>query len=349
MNKRRRFLKTALIGGMAPVLFSNSKAREEETPEMLRPKQLKKGDTLGLIAPASGAWENEDIHIAAETVASLGFRVKEGKSLYDRKGYLAGTDQDRADDLNRMFADQSVHGVIALRGGYGSPRILPYLDYELIRANPKALIGYSDITALLHAIFTKSGLIAFHGPIASQSFTPYTLAAFKKILMTPSAPISLGEPPPFEATEGVVERENRLVKIVPGKARGRLMGGNLSLMVKMLGTPYEPDFRDKILVIEDVGEKPYRIDGMLTHLWLSGKLKQVAGIALGKFTDCEPDGPMSLSLETIFKERFQELRVPTLRGLMFGHIRDQATFPVGALAELNVDAGTLTLLETAVA
>ncbi len=348
MNKRRRFLKSALLFGIAPFVLSNTRVRSSRHPKIVRPKRLKKGDTVGLVAPASGTFENEDIHFAADIVKSLGFRVLEGKHLYDKKGYLAGKDEHRAKDLNRMFANKDVVAIIALRGGFGTPRILPYLDFELIRKNPKVILGYSDITALLHAIHGRTGLITFHGPIAGQIFSEYTLAAFKKVLMDPETPLLIGAPPPFEASEGVVERENRLVRIVPGKVRGPLMGGNLSLMVKLLGTPYEPDFKGKILILEDVGEKPYRIDGMLTHLWLSGRLKEVAGIVFGKFTDCNPEGNNSLSLETIFAERCTELGVPAIRGLMIGHVRDQATFPIGAEAELDVDAGTLTLLERCV-
>jgi len=146
----------------------------------------------------------------------------------------------------------------------------------------------------------------------------------------------------------VVERENRLTRIAGGVARGRLIGGNLSLMSKLIGTPYEPDFKGNILMLEEVGEKPYKIDGMLAHLWLSGRLQELAGIALGKFTECEADGT-SFTLEEIFTERFTPLKIPTIRGLMIGHVRDQTTVPIGIQAELNVDAGTLTLLEPAIA
>lgn len=324
------------------------KAPAEEKP-LLKPNKLQNGQTIGLVAPASNVWEDAEIHFAIDIIKSLGFSVKQGKHLFQRSAYLAGEDEQRADDINAMFADKEVQGIMALRGGFGTPRILPYLDFPTIEENPKVLVGYSDITALLHAIHIHTGLVTFHGPIARQSYSPYTLAEFKKVLMTPEHPMVIGSPPPFEPEEGRAELENRLHQITKGKARGRLIGGNLSLMTKLLGTPYEPDFKNKILILEEVGEEPYRVDGMLTHLWLSGKLQQLAGIAIGKFTDCQPTKPgPSRSIEAIFQDRFKPLGIPVLAGLMVGHISNQTTFPLGVEAELDVDKGTLTLLESGV-
>jgi len=318
-------------------------------PSVKKPRRLEKGQTLGLIAPASNTWEDIEIHYAIDIVKSLGFKVKTGEHLFDRKAYLAGEDLARARDLNKMFADDEVDGIMVLRGGFGTPRILPYIDYDLVAKNPKVVVGYSDITALLTAIHMKTGLITFHGPIAKQNFTPYTLAEFKKVLMEPQEMTEIGSPPPFEGGEGQAELRNRLRRVVPGKVRGQLIGGNLSLLTKLMGTPYEPDFTNRILVLEEVGEEPYRVDGMLTHLWLTGKLHNLAGVALGKFTDCRPTKPgPSRSLEEIFEERFEQLGIPTLHGLMVGHISNQTTFPLGIEAELDVDAGTLTMLESAV-
>lgn len=348
---RRSWMKSVLGLGLAPYAFPSGKKKSAARVggTIIKPKRMQKGNTVGLIAPASNAWENEEIRYAVDIIESMGFHVKPGEHLFDRHGYLAGEDRDRAEDVNRMFADPEVHAIMALRGGFGTPRILPLLDYDLIRKNPKALIGYSDLTALLHAIQKKTGLVVFHGPIAKQRFSEYTLTEFKKVLMEPSAPVLLGAPPPFEAAEGVAEWENRLVPIVAGKARGPLMGGNLSLLCKLLGTPYEPDFNGRILVLEDVGEPPYRIDGMLTHLWLAGCLSRTAGIVLGKFTDCGPSGSgNSLSLEQVFEDRFTPLAIPAIRGMMIGHVQDQTTLPLGIEAELDVDAGTLTLLDTGV-
>ncbi len=348
---RRSWMKSVLGLGLAPYAFPSGKKRTAGGGggKIIKPKRLAKGDRVGLIAPASNAWENEEIRYAMDIIESMGFRVKPGEHLFARHGYLAGEDRQRADDVNRMFADPEVHAVMALRGGFGTPRILPMIDYELIRKNPKALIGYSDLTALLHAVQKNTGMVVFHGPIARQSFSDYTLAEFKKVLMEPAAPVSLGAPPAFEPAEGRAEWENRLTPIVSGKARGPLMGGNLSLLCKLLGTPYQPDFTGRILVLEDISEPPYRIDGMLTHLWLAGCLSRCAGIVLGKFTDCGPTGSgNSLSLEQVFEDRFKPMKIPTIRGMMIGHVSDQTTLPLGIEAELDVDEGVLTLLDTGV-
>lgn len=313
----------------------------------LKPKRLQAGMTVGLIAPASPTDEDERTRFAADIVRSFGFSVKEGEHLYRRDQYFAGTDRERADDLMAMFSDPDVDAIICLRGGYGASRILPLLDYEVIRNNPKALIGYSDITALLNAIFLKTGLFGFHGPIASQIFSDYTLAEFEKVLFNPEAPVPLGAAPPFEAGPGRAEEDNRLTVFRGGQARGRLIGGNLTLISHLIGTPYEPDFRDRILVLEDVYESPYRIDRMLTQLWLAGRLQQVAGIALGKFTEAEASGN-TFSMEAVLRQRCESLGVPVVRGFMIGHIEDQTVIPIGALAELDADRGSLTLLEEAV-
>ena len=349
---RRTLLKTS-ITSMILTAFSTSAVQAKTQPHSratkhLKAKRLQAGNTIGLISPASNVWENEEISFAIDVLKSFGFKVKKGKYLYQRYGYLAGNEKERAWDVNNMFADPNVDAIFCLRGGYGSPQVLPYLDYELIKRHPKALIGYSDITALLNAITAKTGLITFHGPIAKQNFTDYTLANFKKVLFNPKAPISLASPPAFEPKEGQAEQDNRLSVIHQGSAQGELIGGNLSLMVKLIGTPYEPDYRNKILFLEDIEEAPYRIDGMLTHLSLAGRLQQVAGIIFGKCTDCEAESAPSLSIEQVLFDRFAQLNIPIIRGLMIGHIDDLATIPIGAKAKLTTTPPALTLQETAV-
>lgn len=314
---------------------------------LLKPKALAPGQTIGVLAPASPAHEDDQIHMALEMLESLGFRVKTGPHLYQRYGYLAGRDAERAADLNDLFADDRVDAIMAFRGGYGASRLLPYLDYAMIRRNPKILLGYSDITALLNGIHHQTGLVTFHGPIADGNFTDYTLAEFQKVLMHPSTPLVIGAPPPVESCAGKIDRKNRLVRIAPGKARGPLIGGNLTLMAHLTGTPYAPDFTGKILFLEDVHEAIYALDRYLTQLWLAGSLQKVAGIVLGKFTDCKPtySSGSSLSLEQALADRCLPLGIPVLRGLMIGHIDEQTIVPVGCEAELDVEAGTLTLLE----
>jgi muramoyltetrapeptide carboxypeptidase len=318
---------------------------------LLRPHRLAPGQTIGMVAPSAAPNDPERIRFAIDTVESLGFKVKPAAHLFDREGYLAGSDAARADDLNAMFADDGVDAIWCVRGGYGASRILPALDYALIRRKPKALIGYSDITALHMAIHRHAGLVTFHGPVAFRAFTPYSLGELKRVLWAPQAPVRLGGPPPFPRAEGWLDGENRVTTLVPGRARGRLLGGNLCLMAHLCGTPYFPDLRGAILFLEDVEEAYYRIDRMLTQLWLSGALAGVAGVAFGKFTNCNPSQffLQNRPLEDILAERCRALGVPAISGIMVGHIEDQTTLPVGCLAELDADAGTLTLLEPGVA
>lgn len=345
MIDRRTALKSLIAATLAGAAGAPVAARGRE--RIIKPARLESGQTIGLVTPASNTLENEDIEMAADIVRSLGFRVKKADNIYARTNYLAGSDEGRANDLNAMFADDDVDAIFCVRGGYGTTRILPWLDYELIRANPKVLMGYSDITGLINAIFVKTGLVGFHGPNAVQNFSDYALEEYEKVLVEPRPRTVIGQAPPFEARRGRIDKQNRLTRITRGKARGRLIGGNLTLLTSINGTPYEPDYSDCILFLEDVSEAPYRVDRMLTELWLSGHLDKVKGIAIGKFTDFDSDGNQ-FSMEEIFRMRFEPLGVPTLRGLMIGHIEDQTTVPVGIEAELDVDAGTLTLLEAAV-
>ena len=312
-----------------------------------KPARLRAGATVGLVTPASNVPENEDLLAAMDLVRSLGFKAKAAPNLRRRKQYLAGSDQQRADDLNGMFADDEVDAIFCVRGGYGSGRLLRDLDYQTIANNPKILMGYSDITAILNAIHVKTGMVTYHGPIAGDNFSSYTYEQFQRILVEPRQVPRIAQPPAFVQQPGVVERKNRLTPIVPGRAEGKLIGGNLSLLVTLLGTPYEPDFDGAILFMEDVFEPPYSVDRMLTHLWLTGHLERTAGIVFGKFTDDDYDSN-TLSMEQVLRERCEPLGIPTLRGAMIGHVEDQTVVPIGVNARLDVDEGTLKLLEPAV-
>ncbi|WP_114324974.1 S66 peptidase family protein [Candidatus Colwellia aromaticivorans] len=348
--QRRNFFKTLFAATLVSAIVPSAlaKSASDEINNMIKPKRLKAGDTIGLIAPASNVWQDEDIYFASDVLKSFGFKVKHSKNLFKRYGYLAGQDKERAEDVNAMFADKTVDGIFCIRGGYGTPRMLPYVDYDLIKKNPKAFIGYSDITALLNAITARTGLITFHGPIAKQNFSDYTLASFKNILFNPSAPIELATPPLFEAKEGTAEQDNRLTVLHEGKATGRLIGGNLSLMVKLVGSPFEPDYTGKVLFLEEIEEAPYRVDGMLTHLWLAGRLDKLAGVVFGKCSDCDATEAPSLSVEQVLRDRLASLNIPVLSGVMIGHIEDLATIPVGALATLDTSTKRLVLEEKAV-
>ena len=303
---------------------------------LIKPPRLRPGQTVGLVAPAGYPKEAARIDAAVARIAALGFVVRPGRFLGARHGYFAGTDAERAADLNEMFADGEIAGIFTLRGGYGSSRLLPLLDYAAIRRHPKFLCGYSDITAILNTITQRTGLVTFHGPIADQPFTPYAVAELEKIAFSPKSPLSLAQP-------GETEPPNGVTTLVQGKARGRLVGGNLTMLTHLLGTPYMPDLGGAILFLEDVHEAVYRIDRLLTQLWLSGRLAQVAGILFGHFTEGGEAG--AVSLDSVLRERCVGLGVPALRGLMIGHIADKATLPLGCLVELDADGQTLTLLE----
>jgi muramoyltetrapeptide carboxypeptidase len=346
---RRTLVQSLAAAGIAGVGLSASTPlhAQAETRPLVRPRRLEPGMTVALIAPAGASNNRQQVLHAIDVLTSLGYQVKEGRHLYRRTQYLAGTDLERAEDINRAFADPAVDGIFTLTGGYGTMRTLPHLDYEMIRANPKVVIGYSDITGLLLGLYARSGLVCFHGPCATSTFSEYTLAEYKKVVREPLAPVVIGSPPAVEYPEGQAERENRIMTFSPGKARGRLVGGNLSLVSPLVGTPYQPDYEGAILFLEDVNEAFYRLDRMLTHLLLAGILGQVSGIVMGKFTKIPKEGN-SFNLEEIIEQLLLPLGIPVVRGLMIGHVHDKTTVPIGTMAELDADAGTLTLLEPSV-
>ena len=319
-----------------------------QVPALLKPNRLRGGATVAVVAPSSPAPEDEEVRYGLELVESFGFKVKPGKHVFARAQYLAGSDAERAEDLNAMFADRSVDAIMTLRGGYGAMRILPLLDYEMIRRNPKPLIGYSDITALHCAIHKRCGMITYHGQTAMSPFSDYSILEFMRVMMRPGNRMRIGAPPPFQKGPGKVERENRITPMVPGVARGRLLGGNLTLISCLMGTPWEPDFEGRLVFLEDVHETPYRIDRMLTQLVISGKLAKAAGLIYGKFTDAEDSGN-TFSLEHVLRDAATALGIPAARGVMIGHVDDQTVVPVGVEAEFDGSSGSLTLLESPVA
>lgn len=352
---RRSFLEevgaASLLAGFPLGTQKTLAALAAGAPPTVRPRALRKGATVALVAPSSPASDPQSNDAAVEVVQSFGLVPKVMTNARKATHYLAGSDAERAADLNAAFADPTVDAVWCLRGGYGSSRILPLLDYESIRRNPKPLIGYSDITALLNSIHRLTGLVTFHGPNASENQTEYTVAEFRRVLWEPKAAGIVAAPPPFVAAEGRTERENRLVRITPGRAAGPLVGGNISVFSTLVGTPFEPELKGRILFLEEVGEDPYRIDRWLTQFVLTGKLGGCAGVVLGKFSECGPKDPSfagTWTWQEVAADRFGKLGIPVLAGLVFGHVASKSTLPVGIRAELDVEAGTLTLLEPAV-
>ncbi len=313
----------------------------------LRGKRLKPGDTIGLIEPASASTEPFDLTLVDETITALGFTPKRAAHLLDRYGYLAGQDRDRAADVNAMFADKNVNAIFAVRGGWGCARILPFLDYDLIRANPKPLMGYSDITALHMAIQAKTGLVTFHGPNASSAWGQQSVESFKPLLMNAATPTYVN---PVAAEDRLTQKKWRTQTVRGGVARGKLLGGNLTVLSALVGTPYVPDFKGALLFLEDIGEAEYRIDRMLTQLALAGILKDVAGIIFGQCTECKDKDPglVNFALSDIFRQHFEPLNIPVFQGAFIGHMPDQFTIPVGIEAEMDATAATLKLLQPAV-
>jgi muramoyltetrapeptide carboxypeptidase len=318
-------------------------------PASIKPKRLAAGDTVALVSPASATFNSVDLQIAKESLEALGFKVKAGEHMLERHGNLAGADKARAEDLNKAFADKSVAAIHAIRGGWGSARLLPFLDYEVIKRNPKVLIGYSDITALHMAINGKTGLTTFHGPIGLGRWDAWSVDYYRRVLMNGEA-VTFSPKQGLSDRNSLVQTEFRVQTITPGKARGRLLGGNLTVLTAILGSPYVPEWDNAILFCEDVGEDYYRIDRMMTQLKLTGVLGKVKGFVFGGCSECGPgDGNFgALTLEEIFADHVKPLGVPAWQGAMIGHAQPQWTLPVGAEVEIDATAGTIRLLEAAV-
>lgn len=304
----------------------------------IKPKKLQKGDRVGIISPGSYITD-EKLNKAIANLEALGLKVSLSKNIRAKKGFTAGTVKQRIDDIHEMFSNPEIKAVWCARGGYGCGELLPHINYGLISKNPKILIGYSDITALLHAVNLKTGLITFHGPVASGEFTPYTQNEVKSLLFFP------------EQKRQILLKSNdtKSFTINKGEAHGILVGGNLTLLAAAAGTPYMPDLKGKIIVIEEIGEKPYRIHRMLNQLKQATNIKESAAILLGQFWDCEPaNGELSLSLEDTLRDVFHDFKQPIAYGFQWGHIDDIATIPIGINAFANTADFTMTLQDNAV-
>jgi len=301
-------------------------------------KRLCLGSTIGLISPASP--ENfEAIQKGILFLKNQGFNIIEGNHLYDKWGYLAGTDKDRATDVMEMFENKKVDMILCIRGGYGSSRILPYLDYDVIKKNPKIFAGFSDITVFLNSFYEKCKLTTFHSPMGTSDLEDIeTFKSFMFTFMEGYKPYTIENPSEF-ATKCIVS----------GIACGNLIGGNLGLLCNSLGTPYEIDMKDKILFIEEVSEAPYRVDRILTQLLLAKKLQQCKGIILGQFKDCDlPHYERSLTLEEVLRDRLYNLDIPMFSGLCSGHDYPKLTLPIGARVSMDAEAGVIHVMEAVV-
>ena len=314
---------------------------------LIKPPRLARGDVVGVVAPG-GYTTDAAIEQAVRHIEALGLRVKQGAWLREVWGNYGGTVAARIADLHAMFRDPQVKAIWAIRGGSGCISLLRHLDYRLIRTHPKILLGYSDITALHLAIHRHAGLVSFHGPVASSTQSDYSTQHLLAVLMEPRDSYMI----PMSAENdlrALIDPWYATRTVHGGVAEGPLIGGNLSLVSALAGTPYAADFTGSLLFIEEVNEEPYRIDRWLTQLDLAVGLDKAAGVMIGICENCGPqgDGP-SLTLDETLDVHLRPLRVPAVTGYSFGHIRHQFTLPVGVRARLDTEARTVTLLEPGV-
>src|SRR5262245_30654728 len=345
---RRDFLRATGVSAAA-VAATRALAAQTPRPALLKPRRLQAGDLVGVVAPATATYQQVELDIVRESLEALGLRVRVGAHVMNRYGSLAGADKDRAADINGFFTDREVRAVLPTRGGWGSARLLPHLDFDAIRRNPKVILGYSDITALLNSIHARTGLVTFHGPNGGGRWDAYSLDWTKRVLFAGEA-VTYSNPKTTNDRNVLTQIDNRIRTITPGKAPGRLLGGNLSALTGILGSPFVPNFDGAILFLEDVEEQPYRVDRMMTSLRLAGVLEKVRAVVFGTCSDCTPGsgGYASFTLEEILNDHLKPLRVPAWQGAMIGHNMSQWTLPVGIDVEIDATAGTIALTEPAV-
>jgi muramoyltetrapeptide carboxypeptidase len=332
--------------------FSAACGLAAERLEMIHPKRLTPGDTVMFIAPA-GPPKRDEVLRAKQRIEDHGYNVKMRDELFDVEGYLAGTDERRAEELMQAFLDDEVDGILCVRGGYGTMRILDRLDFDAIRKHPKVLLGFSDITALHAALQAKAGLVSFHGPGpasglgSEQGPTDFTAQSLFQAI---EAPAARGlAPNPRTYTIKVPDSVAKVSAYGTGKVTGRLVGGNLSLISALEGTPYAIDCDGAILLIEDVNEAPYRIDRMLAQLKLAGKLKQIRGAVLGQFTtefvrEDQLTDDERFDTGGVLAQYFEDAGIPVLLNYPIGHHDQNATVPLGAQVEIDADRRTLRIL-----
>ncbi len=314
---------------------------------MIRPKKLSKGDTIGIVSPASPSINKSEVTRGIETLEEWGYKVVLGKNVNKTKGFVAGSEEERASDFNEMFRRDDVDAVFVTQGGYGSAQLISKIDYDVIKSCPKIVTGFSDITSLHLAIQKFTGLVTFHGPgmtrFNSEDLTEYTKRSFIKAV-TSTEPLGIIE---------LADKKKWLNVISGGSAEGVLTGGNLTLICASLGTPYAIDVKDKILLIEDVDTEPWMFEHMLSHLRNANRLQTLKGIVIGECKNCvpfkyEPGYCCDTSLEDVLEYYFSQLGIPVLYGLPLGHTDDMATLPLGVKVSLNADTKTFTVLESGV-
>ena len=344
--------KSILIVGSALFLASLSANISSFSSNLIKPQHLEHGDTVALISSASRAPSNQTIRFAKERLEALGLKVVLGKHVYSRDGYFAGTDAQRAEDLNQAFSNSKIKAIFEVRGGWGSARILPLISYDNIKKHPKIFIGFSDITSLLLAINKKTGLETFHGTMGVEPWPEFTVKYMKKVLFDGSK--VLFKNPKYKLNpklDIIATKDPNCIDVInSGIASGPLVGGNLSVLVALLGTKYEPSWKGKILFVEDIGEKNYQIDRLLSQLELAGVFSDIKGFIFGKCTNCEiAEGAYGTkTLKQIIQHYVSSKNIPAFMGSMIGHIPENFTLPEGAPVTMNANQGTIKMLEPAV-
>jgi muramoyltetrapeptide carboxypeptidase len=298
------------------------------SPPILKGPRLHSNQTVGIIAPSSSINQSE-ISEGLKLLESFPLRVRLGEHLFDHINYLAGSDHDRLSDLHQMFSDPDVKAIFCARGGYGSARLLKDIDYSLIRDNPKIIVGFSDLTALLTALYKECGLVTIHGPTLIDLPKDDNWQHLSSLVTTSNRP-------------QVFLQGGKVIR--KGKARGILLGGNLSTLCSLLDTPYLPSFDGTILFIEEKGESPYRLDRMLTQLLLSGRLDGLSALIIGQIEDC---GEKEI-VNSVLEERLGGLPIPAVTGLPVGHGNENRALPLGLPALLDTERMVLQIEEPAI-
>lgn len=339
---RRHFLKSSSLLGLGSMVLPEFNLMDFDTSSAIglqKPKKLASGDKIAVTAPGGAIWDQKDVLRFEQLLKSMGYLVVLGETLTKKKGYLAGTDEERSNELMSFFADTSIDGIIAMRGGWGCARLLDKLDYSVIQSNPKVLMGFSDITSLLNAIYIKTGLVTFHGLVGVNSWNEFSTDVFNRVVCNGET-FSL----PLDHLS-----TSYFVTLNKGKASGKLFGGNLSVISGLVGSPYFEIPENSILFLEETNEEPYVVDRLLTHLKLANVYEKLNGVVFGNCSRCLAENPMQ-SIQTIdvIREHFSELKIPVSYGSPIGHIASKWTLPIGIEVEMDAETGSLTLLESAV-
>lgn len=343
---RRNLLKLGIFSVFSSLIdVKILKSQEKERIlNLIRPAKLNKGDTVGVISPATSVTSPDDLQKAEEILNFLGLIPKFSKNLLINEGYKTHSVKSRVEDIHSMFQDNDIKGIFCVRGGYGSMGLLKYIDYKIIRDNPKVFVGYSDITALHISLMQKSGLVTLHGPMLLSEYSGNTVDFYKKALFT-SEPLGEITNP---KSSGV--RDSNPIRVIsPGKAQGKITGGNLSLICSLMGTEFEIDTNNKILFLEDVEEEPYRIDRMLTQLKLAGKFDKLKGIIFGKCQDCNQKSAPPIwdySLGEVLDFQLKELNIPVMYGFLIGHSGIQYPIPYGTEVKMDTSLESFNILDS---